>query len=181
MKFGNVSGHQPYTQIAITAILVMAVQLWPGIAVSTEKDFADEVPRHPTLRNDAIDYVDLQWWDDNKTLLFVDVTFNFTVSVTNEITDKIQKTHILQLISTGSVARSYRKSYSGTEHQAIPERFRNIIEEIKYEGGGNGKANLVIYLYEPAVLSYRMNNNLKTLHIEISRLQQNESNSRPQP
>lgn len=162
-------------------VIAMQVIFNSGVAQAASLVAQADIERVPAVGNTAIDMLDIEWWDDEKTLLFIDVTFNFPVSVTTEITDKVQKTHILQLATTGTVAKSYKRIYSGSEHHAIPKKFRDVIEEIRYEGGGDGRANLVIYLYEPAILNYRMTNNLRTLHLEISRLQKVEPPSRPTP
>lgn len=135
----------------------------------------------PTVGNAAIDTVDMEWWDDNKTLLFIDVTFNYPVSVTTEINDKSQKTHKLELVTPGTVAKSYKKIYPGSEHHAVPKRFRDFIDEIRYVGSRGGKADLFIYTYEPTVITYRMTNDLRTVHLEVSRLQAPKPSDRPAP
>lgn len=137
--------------------------------------------RSPHVGNIAIDDVDVQWWDDAETLLLVDVSFNFPVSVTTVIADKATKTHIIQLATIGTVAKSYRRMYAGIEHHAVPKRFRNIIEEIRYEGSKSGKANLVIYLRQPAQLSIYQDNNFRTLHLELSGLVRHEAATPTKP
>jgi hypothetical protein len=129
----------------------------------------------PTVDNVAIDTIDMDWWDDDKTLLLVDITFNFPISVTTDISDRVRKTHLLQLVTPGTVARNYKHIYRGTEHHAISKRFRDIIEEVRYVGGSDGKADLMVSTYEPTSLSYRLTNDFRTLHLEISRLQDSES------
>lgn len=162
----------PIQRFAITTAVVMAISLMPGLTAVAQKH-SNGLTHHPTLRNEAIDNINIQWWDDDKSLLFIDITFNFPVSVTTEVSDKIQKTHILELATTGTVANSYRKSYVGTEHQVISKRFRDIIDEIRFEGGHNGKASLVVYMKEPVQVSYRELNDFRSIHLELSRLQSN--------
>lgn len=159
-----------YRVYSLTVIFGLTVIVCDPLLAKSLKPH-DKVSQSPTVRNVAIDSVDMEWWDDSKTLLFIDVTFNFPVSITTDIADKAQKTHILQLISTGSVAKSFRHSYSGSEHHAISKKFRDIVEEIRYEGGRGGKAQLLVYLHEPAILSYQMYKDFRTLHLEISRIQ----------
>lgn len=157
---------------AVMLPLLFAVQVLLASAVYAKSPSNHSEPRIPTVNNAAIDTVDLEWWDDNKTLLFIDLTFNFPISVTSEINDTAKITHKLQLVTPGTVAKNYRRIYPGSEHHAVPKRFRDFIDEIRYVGSHDGKAELIIYTYEPTVLTYRVTNDFRTVHLEVSRLQQ---------
>jgi hypothetical protein len=163
------------------SILVVTLVMAAEVAFSKNPTGYLQANHTPTVGNAAIDTVDIEWWDDNKTLLFIDITFNFPISVTTDISDKAQKTHVLQLITPGTVAKSYKRIYRGTEHHVIPARFRDFVDEVRYEGGNDGKANLVLYFYEPTVVTYRLTNDLRTVHLEISRLQETVPTLRPAP
>jgi len=176
----SVIGGRLVVPFRLTLFIVMLV-VGGSAAIAKKTSHESESIRTPTVGNTAIDTLDMEWWDDDKTLLFIDVTFNFPVSVTTEISDKAQKTHILQLISTGSVAKSYKHSYRGSEHHAISKKFRDIVEEIRYEGNKGGKSELLVYLYEPAVLNYQIYNNFRTLHLEVSRIQRPKPLIKPSP
>lgn len=131
----------------------------------------NEFNRVTSVRNIAIDSIDMDWWDDGKNLLFIDITFNFPVSITSQISDQAKKTHIIQMVATGTAVKNFKQIYSGNEHHAIPKAFRDVIEEIRYEGGGQGKAQILVYLYEPAIVTYQAYNDFRTIHLEVSRIQ----------
>ena len=141
----------------------------------------ENTPSHTTVKFEAIDHIDVDWWDDQHQLLEVDIVFNFSLITTGVTTDKPGKTHIIRMITTGTSAQSYRNSYSGKEHHAVPKQFRDIIEEIRYEGSKYGKANLVLYLYKSAKLSYSWDNDLRTLHLELTDIQGNHGSTAPTP
>lgn len=166
--------------LAVAAVIIVAVPPQSGLQAAPKKTAA-ELPAHTIVRNEAIDNIDVQWWDDAHSLLTVDVTFNFSVMVSMVVTEPIRKTHYIQLRTTGTFADSHRNSYSGKEHHAVPEQFRDIIEEIRYEGGRTGKANLVIYTYQPVDLSYRLDNHLRKLRVELSLQKNAEGGSASQP
>lgn len=165
---------------AVVTIFIVALAQYSTTHAAHNSNSGD-IPAHTTVRNDAIDSIDVQWWDDAHSLLTIDVTFNFSVMVSMVVTEPTRKTHFIQLRTTGTFADSYRDFYSGKEHHAVPKQFRDIIEEIRYEGGRTGKANLVIYTYQPVELSYRQDNHLRKLRVELSLQKNAEGGAAPQP
>ena len=153
----------------------------PTISLARSVVKPENTPSHTTVKFEAIDNIDVDWWDDQHQLLEVNIVFNFPLITTGVTTDKPGKTHIIRMITTGTSAQSYRNSYSGKEHHAVPKEFRDIIEEIRYEGSKYGKANLILYLYKPAKLSYSWDNDLRTLHLELTDIQGNDGSTAPKP